>query len=153
MNRMVTKGGGMMGYSGFQFSNSKFTIILLLLFTLTAFGCQKVEKPSREGTGPMAIVIEVDEAPESHTANTTSEGDILKTRYENMPVLGKVFKTGLKGLDYWKANHPYLVTGTKNPALIADSDEACIDCHDQSTSCNNCHQYVGVKLVEADEEE
>lgn len=142
-----------MTYSKFVIRNSKFIIILLLLFTLTAFGCQKVEKPSREGTGPMAIVIEVDEAPDSHTANTTSEGDILKTRYENMPVLGKVFKTGLKGLDYWKANHPYLVTGTKNPALIADSDEACIDCHDQSTSCNNCHQYVGVKLVEADEEE
>ena len=136
-----------MRYSKFEIRSSKFIIIPLLLFILIAFGCQRVEKPSRQGTGPMAIVIEVDEAPDSHTANTTAEGEILETRYAKMPVLGKIFKTGLTDLDYWKAHHPYLVTGTTNPALIADPDEACLDCHDQSTSCNNCHNYVGVKLV------
>lgn len=78
---------------------------------------------------------------------------MLETHYSKMPVLGKIFKSGLKGLDYWKANHPYLVTGTANPALLADSEEACLDCHDQSTSCNNCHQYVGVKLIIGEEEE
>jgi hypothetical protein len=137
----------MINNSKFQIPNSKIIVIPLLLFTLIAFGCQRVEKPSRGGTGPMAIVIEVDEAPDSHIVNTTAEGETLETRYAKMPVLGKIFKTGLEGLDYWKAHHPYLVTGTINPALIADPDEACLDCHDQSTSCNNCHNYVGVKLV------
>lgn len=135
-----------------QILNPKFIIVPLLLLTFVAFGCEPVEKPSREGTGPMAIIIEVDEAPASHTDNTTSEGMMLKTSYSKIPVLGKVFKSGLKGLDYWKAHHPYLVTGTSNPALLADTDETCLDCHDPSTSCNNCHQYVGVKLVTGEEE-
>lgn len=47
----------------FHISNFTFTIIPLLLLTLVVFGCQKVEKPSREGTGHMAIIIDVDEAP------------------------------------------------------------------------------------------
>ena len=58
------------------------------------------------------------------------------------------------GLDYWKAYHPVLVTGTHNPELIVateDEEEACLDCHDQETSCNNCHSYVGVNLVTTDD--
>jgi hypothetical protein len=132
--------------------NYKFIIIPLLLLSVAVFGCQRVEKPSRDGTGPMAIVIEVDEAPESHMANTTAEGEKLETRYAKMPIVGKLFRSSLKGLDYWKAHHPYLLSGTTNPVLLADPDEACLDCHDQNTSCNNCHQYVGVKLVKGEEE-
>ncbi len=130
----------------FQLSIVNFTILTpLLLLALIVFGCQKVEKPVRDGTGPMAIIIDVDEAPESHTAD-------IETPYAKIPVLGKMFKSGLKGLDYWKANHPNLITGTDNPALLTDTDETCLDCHDQSTSCNNCHSYVGVKMVSGGEE-
>jgi hypothetical protein len=101
----------------------------------------------------MAIVIDGD-PPESHTENTTSEGKKLINPYSTIPVVGSIFKSGLTGLDFWKVNHPNLVSGTHNPALIVeteDEEELCLDCHDQSTSCNNCHSYVGVKLVTSDE--
>jgi hypothetical protein len=132
-------------------ANCKLAVILILASFLIGSGCQKVEKPVRDGTGPLAIIIEVDEAPESHIANVTSEGEALKTPYSSIPVLGTLFKSSLSGLDYWKANHPNLITGTDNPALAADPEETCLDCHDISTSCNNCHSYVGVKLVTGEE--
>ncbi len=135
-----------------QIINPKFIVLPLLLLLLMTLGCQKVEKPSKEATGTMKIIIEVDEAPESHTANITADGEIIETSYSKIPVLGKLFKSGLKGLDYWKAYHPDLVTGTDNPALLSDPDETCMDCHDQNTSCNNCHKYVGVKLISGEEE-
>jgi hypothetical protein len=130
-----------------QITNYKI-ILPLMLMLLMAFCCQKVDKPVRgeEGSGPMAIVIDGD-APESHTENTTSEGKKLVNPYSKIPVIGAVFKSGLIGLDFWKANHPNLVTGTHIPALKDDPEEICLDCHDQSTSCNNCHSYVGVKLI------
>jgi hypothetical protein len=126
-----------------RITNCKISIPVLLLL-LVAVGCTKVDKPVRgeEGSSPMAIVIDGD-APESHLDNVTSEGVSLKK--------DSIFKSSLEGLDYWKAFHPTLVTGTHNPALIADPDETCLDCHDQRTSCNNCHGYVGVKLVTGDE--
>jgi hypothetical protein len=126
-----------------RITNYKISIPVLLLL-LVAVGCTKVDKPVRgeEGSSPMAIVIDGD-APESHLGNVTSEGVSLKK--------DSIFKSSLEGLDYWKAFHPTLVTGTHNPALIADPDETCLDCHDQRTSCNNCHGYVGVKLVTGDE--
>lgn len=124
---------------------AKFKVIIPLLLLLIAFGCQKVEKPIKNGTGPLAITIEVDEAPESHTAD-------IETPYAKIPILGEMFKSRLKGLDYWKVNHPNLVTGTHNPALLTDTDETCLDCHDRNTSCNNCHSYVGVKMISGDME-
>lgn len=130
----------------FKIQYLKFNIIvpLLLLLLLIASGCTKVDKPVRgeEGSSPMAIVIDGD-APDSHIANKTSEGVSLKK--------DSMFKSGLEGLEYWKAFHPTLVTGTQNPMLAADHDEECLMCHDQNTSCNNCHTYVGVKLVTAGE--
>ncbi len=123
-------------------------MIPLLVFLLaTAFACTKVDKPVRgdDESNPSHIVIDGD-APESHIANTTSEGKALRTQ--------GLFSSSLKGLDYWKAYHPTLLTGTHNPALIVeteDEEELCLDCHDQQTSCNNCHTYVGVKLVSSDE--
>ena len=125
-------------------------ILPLLVMLLVAFGCQKVDKPVRgeEGAGPMAIVIdgEPEDAPMSHSAAMAPD--------EETSLKADMFtSSSLEGLDYWKAYHPTLVTGTHNPALKADTDEVCLDCHDQSTSCNNCHTYVGVNLVTADEEE
>ncbi|MBI5407822.1 MAG: hypothetical protein HZA14_00485 [Nitrospirae bacterium] len=134
----------------FQISNFKFIAIPLLVLMLMVIGCQKVEKPTRDAKGPMAIVIEVDEAPQSHIANTTAEGKALVNPYSSIPVVGQMFKSGLKGLDFWKANHPNLVTGVKKPALLADAEESCLDCHNEQTSCNNCHSYVGVNLVSAE---
>ncbi|MBI5058118.1 MAG: hypothetical protein HZB61_16020 [Nitrospirae bacterium] len=135
--------------SKFKIQNLKFIILPLLMLVLMVIGCQKVDKPVRNGTGPMAIVIDVDQAPESHIANTTADGKPLINPYSTIPVVGQMFKSSLKGLDFWKANHPNLVTGTVKPALLADKDESCLDCHNEQTSCNNCHSYVGVKLVSA----
>ena len=139
----------------FKVQSSKFKVMIpLLLLLLVALGCQKVDKPVKGGSGPMAIVVDADEPPESHTANTTSEGKELVSPYTGIPVVGSMFKSNLKGLEFWKANHPNFVTGTNNPALIVaseDEEELCLDCHDQSTSCNNCHSYVGVGLVTGDE--
>ncbi|GBD96728.1 MAG TPA: hypothetical protein ENG83_14670 [Nitrospirae bacterium] len=135
----------------FKIQNSKLKIMMpLLLLLLVASGCQKVDKPVKGGSGPMAIVIDAEEPPESHTANTTSEGKELVSPYAGIPVVGSIFTSSLKGLDFWKANHPNFVTGTNNPALIVeteDEEELCLDCHDQNTSCNNCHSYVGVGLI------
>lgn len=135
--------------------NCRLPVILLLISVFFFLGCQKVDKPVRgeEGSGPMAIVIDGD-PPESHTDNTTNEGNPLPYPYASVPVVGSLFKSSLTGLDYWKANHPILVTGTHNPGLIVkteDEEELCLDCHDQTTSCNNCHSYVGVQLVSGDE--
>lgn len=131
----------------YQITNAKFIVPLLMLLVM-AFGCQKVDKPVRgeEGSSPMAIVIDGDpeDAPESHRAATTSEGASLKA--------DMFTSSSLEGLDYWRAYHPTLVSGTHNPMLNADNDEVCLDCHDRSTSCNNCHAYVGVNLVTTDDE-
>jgi hypothetical protein len=133
----------------FQISNFKLVMpLLMVILMMFAFGCQNVDKPVRgeEGAGPMVIVIDGD-APDSHIANTTSEGNSLRKT--------GLFSSSLRGLDYWKAYHPTLVTGTHNPGLIVateDEEEMCLDCHDQSTSCNNCNGYVGVKLITSSEE-
>lgn len=138
----------------FQISNFRFIVPLLMAVLLMSFlvsGCQKVDKPVRgeEGSSPMAIVIEGD-PPLSHTENTDWEGNKLVNPYTELPVIGSLFQSDLEGLEYWKAYHPNLVTGLKKPTLIADPDEMCLDCHDQSTSCNNCHSYVGVGMVKGE---
>ena len=136
--------------NNYQMTNTKFILPLLMLFLVMAFGCQQVDKPLRgeEGTGPMTIVIdgEPEDAPMSHSAAMAPD--------EETSLKADMFtSSSLEGLEYWKAYHPVLVTGTHNPALKADTDEVCLDCHDQSTSCNNCHTYVGVKLVTSADEE
>ncbi len=138
-----------------RIADCRLPVILLLIAVFSFLGCQKVDKPVRgeEGSGPMAIVIEGD-PPDSHTKNITFEGRKLVNPYSKIPVVGSLFKSGLTGLDFWKAHHPVLVTGTHNPGLIVeteDEEELCLDCHDPGTSCNNCHSYVGVQLVSSDE--
>ena len=138
-----------------QITNYKF-VLLLLTVLIMSYGCTKVDKPVRgeEGSSPMAIVIDGD-APDSHISNKTSEGNEVAYPYANVPIAGALFKSSLTGLDYWKANHPVLVTGTHNPGLkvaTEDEEEMCLDCHEASTSCNNCHGYVGVKLITSSED-
>ena len=136
--------------------NIKLIAPLLGLFMISAFGCQKVDKPARgeEDSSPMAIVIDGD-APDSHITSKTSEGTTLVNPYSNTPIVGKLFRTSLTGLEFWKAYHPVLVSGTNDPQLIVateDEEELCLDCHDQNTSCNSCHNYVGVALITTSEE-
>ncbi|MBI5191690.1 MAG: hypothetical protein HZA22_13610 [Nitrospirae bacterium] len=45
-------------------------------------------------------------------------------------------------VEYWKTHHM---------DIIAHGDyekQECMLCHDANTSCNNCHEYVGVATVE-----
>lgn len=131
----------------FRIANFRFIIPVLMLM-LVAVGCTKVDKPVRgdeDESKPMNIVIDGD-APDSHLEGKTSEGRSLRK--------DSLLESSLEGLEYWKAFHPTLVTGTHNPQLIIeteDEEEMCLDCHDQNTSCNNCHKYVGVKRITADE--
>ena len=88
---------------------------LVLLLTACDLG---VEKPVKDGPGPLAITIErTREAPDYHNP-----------------------------LDWWTANHPHLVT----PPEDVFSQRECMLCHVPDESCNNCHEYVGAKLVRAD---
>jgi hypothetical protein len=143
-----------MKISNCQLSIVNFKIIIpLLLLLLMVLGCQlSVEKPSRDGTGNMAIKIEMDaeDAPDSHRGDVKAPPAVF--------FIAKIFKSDLKGLDYWKANHPNLTTGTANPRFIYKDEDgefvSCLDCHTAETSCNNCHGYVGVvKVTGGDEEE
>ncbi len=91
-------------------------VLGMLALVLLASGCDLgVEKPVKDGTGPLAITIDrTREAPDYHNP-----------------------------LDWWTANHPH---------AIADgvfSERECMLCHVPGDSCNKCHEYVGVKLVNA----
>jgi hypothetical protein len=47
-------------------------------------------------------------------------------------------------LDWWTANHPHAISdGTFN-------ERECMLCHVPEDSCNKCHDYVGVRQVQAD---
>jgi hypothetical protein len=45
-------------------------------------------------------------------------------------------------LEWWKTHHMDIV----NAGDIAQ--ENCLYCHEPETSCNNCHNYVGVDTIE-----
>jgi hypothetical protein len=79
-------------------------------------GCDLgVEKPVKDGSGPLAVTIErTREAPDYHNP-----------------------------LDWWTANHPH---GISDGVF---SERECMLCHVPDDSCNKCHEYVGVKLVNA----
>ena len=47
-------------------------------------------------------------------------------------------------LDWWTANHPRLISDE------VFSQRECMLCHVPEDSCNKCHEYVGVDLVQAD---
>ena len=84
----------------------------VLLLTACDLG---VEKPEKDGTGPLAITIErTREAPDYHNP-----------------------------LDWWTANHPNFISED------VFSQRECMLCHVPDDSCNQCHEYVGVKEVRA----
>lgn len=47
-------------------------------------------------------------------------------------------------LDWWTANHPH---GISDGVF---SQRECMLCHVPEDSCNKCHDYVGVRQVQAD---
>ena len=44
-------------------------------------------------------------------------------------------------LDWWQTHHMDVVS----QGNFRQAD--CLYCHEPQTSCNNCHQYVGVKAI------
>src|SRR4030042_5550514 len=89
-------------------------VVVATVFLLTACGLG-VEKPVKDGSGPLGITIErIREAPDYHNP-----------------------------LIWWTANHPHLI------AEDVFSERECMLCHVPDDSCNNCHEYVGAKLVRA----
>jgi hypothetical protein len=44
-------------------------------------------------------------------------------------------------LDWWQTHHMDVV----NQGDLSESD--CLYCHNPQNSCNNCHSYVGAKLI------
>ena len=44
-------------------------------------------------------------------------------------------------LEWWQANHPTVV----NHGDLREQD--CLYCHNADKSCNNCHSYVGAKVI------
>ena len=47
-------------------------------------------------------------------------------------------------LDWWTANHPH---GISDGVF---SERECMLCHVPANSCNECHDYVGVRQVQRD---
>ncbi len=44
-------------------------------------------------------------------------------------------------LEWWRTHHMDMV----NDGDFAETN--CLQCHDATTSCNNCHGYVGVRAI------
>ena len=87
--------------------------VLIILALVVAFYPSYVEKPVKDGVGPMAIRIDPDlPAPATHNP-----------------------------LDWWQTHHMDAV----NQGDLVQSD--CLYCHAPATSCNNCHNYVGVAEI------
>lgn len=107
-------------------------IIVYLICILAAFvffGCENVEKPEINGKGELALVVpEGMPAPEYH-----------------------------KPLKDWTARHMdwlnkgFVKLETGEGKEITKSE--CFTCHyEPDKFCNNCHRFVGVKLVKKEEQ-
>jgi hypothetical protein len=87
--------------------------ILIVVALVVGFYPTYVEKPVKDGTGPMAIRLDPDlPAPATHNP-----------------------------LDWWQTHHMDIV----NEGDLTQQD--CLYCHQPRTSCNNCHDYVGVAQI------
>ena len=87
--------------------------ILVIVVLGVGFYPGYVEKPVKDGRGPMAIHIDARyAAPETHNP-----------------------------LDWWQTHHMDVL----NRGDLTETD--CLHCHEPATSCNNCHNYVGVKEI------
>ena len=84
-----------------------------VLLLIVAWYPQSVEKPVKDGQGPLAVYLDPSlPAPEYHSP-----------------------------LDWWQTHHMDVV----NRGDLVKTD--CLQCHDPETSCNNCHDYVGVDRI------
>ncbi len=91
--------------------------ILILAGLVAGFYPSYVDKPVKDGTGPMAVWMDPRfPAPETHNP-----------------------------LDWWQTHHMDVV----NRGDLTEAD--CLHCHEPETSCNNCHDYVGVNQIVANE--
>jgi len=90
-------------------------LAVLTILVMTVFMYPSVvEKPLKDGEGPLAVRMDAKyAAPEYHSP-----------------------------LEWWQRHHFDRV----NAGDLPQSD--CLYCHDQVTSCNNCHSYVGAAAVE-----
>ena len=87
--------------------------IVLILALAIVFYPPHVEKPVKDGTGPLAVTLHASiPAPEYHSP-----------------------------LDWWQTHHMDVV----NRGDLERQD--CLYCHQPDTSCNNCHDYVGVDRI------
>lgn len=44
-------------------------------------------------------------------------------------------------IEWWRTHHMDMI----NDGDFLEAD--CLQCHDATTSCNNCHTYVGVRAI------
>lgn len=95
-----------------------FACILALVLAVVYYP-RFVEKPVKDGTGPLAVYLDPQlPAPEYHSP-----------------------------LEWWQTHHfeaVDLATDVKRDGL-EQSD--CLYCHQPETSCNNCHGYVGANPI------
>ena len=110
-------------------SAKKITVYLICtLAALIFFACEYVEKPEKNSKGELSLEVpEGMPAPEYH-----------------------------KPLNEWTARHMdwlnkgFVKLETGESKKIQESE--CLGCHSEPDKfCNNCHRYVGVKLVEKKE--
>ncbi|MCL5075810.1 MAG: hypothetical protein M1136_09235 [Chloroflexi bacterium] len=97
---------------------SVIVIAALVLFSIVAV--VRVPEPVKDGRGPLAIKIEPQyTAPDYHNP-----------------------------LDWWKTHHMEVVDrGVFGQNQVDFNLHQCLYCHEVQKSCNNCHSYVGVKLI------
>jgi hypothetical protein len=90
--------------------------IVVILALIVGFYPSYVDKPVKDGSGPMAVRIDPQfPAPETHNP-----------------------------LEWWQTHHMDVV----NRGDLAETD--CLHCHEPETSCNNCHNYVGVAEISSE---
>ena len=90
--------------------------VIIILGLVVGFYPDYIDKPVKDGTGPMAIYLDPAlPAPATHNP-----------------------------LDWWQTHHMDVV----NAGDLTQQD--CLYCHEPQTSCNNCHDYVGVAQIIAE---
>jgi hypothetical protein len=104
---------------------NQLVVILLSLMLIALFSCQKVEKPAVNGQGELALkVMEGIPAPDYHKP----QQDWI-ARHRDLLKKGEVIESG-------------------KPTKI--TQDVCLGCHNVPDEfCNRCHNYVGVKKIQA----
>lgn len=92
---------------------------ILVLVLVVVFYPRFVEKPVKDGIGPLAVYLDPQlPAPEYHSP-----------------------------LEWWQTHH-FETVGLATDVNRGDLEQAdCLYCHQPETSCNNCHGYVGANPI------